>query len=470
MDETSATPLVNVVMFGWIPIVLFLFARLTPRRAVLASFVCAWLFLPVVTYDIPALPDYTKITATCAGVMLAILLFDSEYVLSLSFAPKWVDIPMIVWCLCPIATAISNQPDLTYHDGFSWALERVVSWGLPYLIGRLYLANFNGLADFTKAIFIGGLLYLPLCLYEIRMSPDLHHFVYGFYQHSVAQQERGGWFRPMVFLQHGLAVGLYMTAASLAAVWLWMTGTVKKVLRIRIEVWVCLLIGTTILCRSFAAIAFLGAGLTLTFFLLKLPMRTIVVLLAMLVAPIYVTARLAFEWDGERLVGMVYQVASIRDAASLAFRIHNERLIATRTMERPKFGWGGYSRYLVKDHNGDIVSTPDSLWIIAFGDSGLVGEVALLSLIIPVGFLLLKLRRCRWNDPALAGVGAAMIMMILYSYDNLLNNMLNPLFLLGLGGLSGLAAATKPVESKSAVANKKFSTTHPLPALSDALT
>jgi hypothetical protein len=140
-------------------------------------------------------------------------------------------------------------------------------------------------------------------------------------------------------------------------------------------------------------------------------------------------------------------------------------MIALRAMERPKFGWGGYSRYLVKDVHGRILSTPDSLWVIALGDSGILGEVALLSLLLPIAVLLVKLRGSRWGDPALAGVGAAAIMMILYSYDNLLNNMINPLFLLGLGGLSGLAATTKPVSSKVVVAVEKFAGPTTLTAL-----
>ena len=56
------------------------------------------------------------------------------------------------------------------------------------------------------SIFIGGLLYVPLCLFEIRMSPQLHKLVYGFHQHIFAQTFRFEGWRPTVFLQHGLAV------------------------------------------------------------------------------------------------------------------------------------------------------------------------------------------------------------------------------------------------------------------------
>ena len=35
------TPLVPLTMFGWIPVVLFLFSRFPPRRAVIIAFVGA---------------------------------------------------------------------------------------------------------------------------------------------------------------------------------------------------------------------------------------------------------------------------------------------------------------------------------------------------------------------------------------------------------------------------------------------
>ena len=38
------------------------------------------------------------------------------------------------------------------------------------------------LRDLCLSIIIGGVIYLPLCLYEIRMSPQLHSIFYGFLQ------------------------------------------------------------------------------------------------------------------------------------------------------------------------------------------------------------------------------------------------------------------------------------------------
>ncbi|HEX8521013.1 MAG TPA: hypothetical protein VF669_02070, partial [Tepidisphaeraceae bacterium] len=62
------TFLVPLMLFGWIPAVTYLFMVLPPRRAVIAAFLVAWLFLPMAGYKVTALPDYTKMSATVFGV------------------------------------------------------------------------------------------------------------------------------------------------------------------------------------------------------------------------------------------------------------------------------------------------------------------------------------------------------------------------------------------------------------------
>ena len=70
--------LVPVTLFGWIPFVLFLFMVLPPRRAVITAFLLAWLFLPMAGYSIHGLPDYTKMSATAAGVVVKTLAISSS--------------------------------------------------------------------------------------------------------------------------------------------------------------------------------------------------------------------------------------------------------------------------------------------------------------------------------------------------------------------------------------------------------
>ena len=113
-------------------------------------------------------------------------------------------------------------------------------------------------------------------------------------------------------------------------------------------------------------------------------------------------------------------------------------MIAQRVERHPTFGWGLFGRAFVKDSQGNIVSTPDSLWIIALGQTGIVGLTALGALMIPVAIVLWRLPLNGWSDRNYVGVVVAAVLLALYALDNLLNNMPNPIFLLALGGVSGL--------------------------------
>ncbi len=255
--------LVPIVMFGWIPVVLYLFMRIPAQRAVIVSFIVAWLFLPVAEFALPGLPDYTKMSATCYGILLATFIYDVGRFSSFKFS--WIDLPMLIWCLCPLASSITNG--LGAYDGFSTVLTQTLTWGVPYFLGRIYLNNLSGLRDLAIGIFMGGLVYVPLCLYEIRFSPQLHRILYGFHAHpDFGQTMRYGGWRPTIFMIHGLPVGLWMMAASLVGIWLWQTGVIKQVWNIPMKWLVAALLFTFILCKSTGAYFLLLLGVGILFF------------------------------------------------------------------------------------------------------------------------------------------------------------------------------------------------------------
>lgn len=255
------SPLVYIVMFGWIPFVLYLFRWLPARWAIVISFIVAWLFLPLAEFPLPGLPDYTKMSAACYGVLLATIVFDVQRFSSFRFG--WLDLPMLVWCLCPLASSLAN--DLGWYDGVSAAIAQTTSWGLPYYLGRLYLNNLDGLRKLAIAIFVGGLIYIPLCLIEVRMSPQLHRIFYGYHAHDFSQTVRYGGFRPTVFMEHGLMVGAWMMAAALIGVWLWRAGVIGQLWGIPIAQLVAALLVTNVLVKSTGALILLAIGLVILF-------------------------------------------------------------------------------------------------------------------------------------------------------------------------------------------------------------
>ena len=117
-------------------------AVLPPRRAVLAGFLFAWLFLPVAEYQFKFLPELNKMTVTSISVLLGAALFDGTRMLN--FRPRWFDVPIGVLCLAPVASSLANG--LGVYDGLSECLRQVLRWGVPYVIGRLYFSDLRGLA------------------------------------------------------------------------------------------------------------------------------------------------------------------------------------------------------------------------------------------------------------------------------------------------------------------------------------
>src|SRR5688572_3893178 len=189
--------LVELALYGWVPVCLLLFGVLKPRHAVIASYLGAWLFLPMASFRVASLPDISKVTIASLGVMLGVAFFDPNKFLSFRF--RWFDLPMLAWCLTPFASSMANG--LGWWDGCSAIVQQLALWGFPYFIGRVYFTDWESFRELAVGLFIGGLIYVPLCLFEIRFSPVLHKRIYGYYQHSFIQHVRAGGYRPMVFMQ-----------------------------------------------------------------------------------------------------------------------------------------------------------------------------------------------------------------------------------------------------------------------------
>jgi len=437
----------QIVMLAWIPAVLFLFATLPTRRAVIVAFLTAWLFLPMAGYQLKSLPDYTKMSATCAGVLLATLIFDISRLRT--YRPRWADLPMLIWCVVPFLSSVSNG--LGPYDGVSAMVERTVEWGFPYFIGRVYFRDLAALRELAIGIFIGGLVYVPLCLFEIKMSPQLHLIFYGFHQHDWVQTLRFGGWRPMVFMQHGLMVGMWMTAASLLGIWLWRTHTLRWFGSLPIWPALGLLLFTTALCKSLGSALLLVTGVV-TLFIVERGRRGWLVLIVALVPTGYMIARTAGHWEGDALVRLADRISPDR-AESLEFRLVNEDKLMARALQRPVLGWGGWGRNLVRDENTEAnTTTPDEFWVIAAGTNGLLGLSSItLAFMLPPLLFLRRVSTAHWGKPVFAPAAALSVLLLMYALDNLPNAMINPIFILCNGAVVATATARVAAQARRVV-------------------
>lgn len=440
-NEFAGTPgpLSILVMLLWIPVVFFFFSHYPAKKAVVISFILGWLFLPEIAIILPGIPDYDKSSATSYAVFLATLFFYSKRLTS--FKPGWIDFPMAIWCVCPFISSLSNG--LGAYDGVSATFEQIVVWGLPYLLGRIYLDSFLGLRQLAISIVGGGLIYAPFCLIESRMSPQLHRIFYG--AHAVgdfSQSIRLSGFRPTVFLSHGLAVSAWMMVATLLSIWLWKTKTVSNLFRIPMPWVVGILLVTFLLLKSTGAYFLLLIGVSLLFVSRQLKTILPVFLLVISICVyLYISAGTE-NYIADQLVTNLSNFLPSERIQSLEFRFNNEELLVDHARERIMFGWAGWGRSLVATgpNYWDRLAVPDSLWINAFGKYGTIGLVSMMiaMLLPPAALLMKKAPPSRWSNRDAAPMVAIAVAIIIYMVDCLLNAMINPIYIFACGGISSI--------------------------------
>ncbi len=425
------------MLWLWVPITLVIFSQFAVRRAILISYLTGWMFLPQAMIAMPGLPDLTKMSVTAIGVLLGVCWRDFSRMSAYQF--RWFDVPVLAWCLAaPIAASVLNG--LGLYDGLSEALRSTLLWAVPYFIGRQYFNDRQGVRDLAIALFVGGLIYMPLCWFEMRFSPQLHNKVYGYHAHSFAQTKRGDGFRPTVFMEHGLMVSLWMASASLVGIWLWVTGIVKKIWHIPMQYAVPVLVLTTALGKSMNSLLLMIAGSATLILSKYIPMRILAIALVA-AAPIYCVVRITGSWGGDAAITMTQMIAPDR-VLSLQFRFDNEMMLMDRAMERPIFGWGGQNRMAVRDDDGKIISVTDGLWIIALGQRGMFGLIALLGTILVPAVLALQRPATDWVKQEYAPTIALGMVMIIFMIDNLPNGMENPVYMMCGGAVAAYATRT----------------------------
>lgn len=457
-------------MLLWLPCVIYLFNVFPARRAVVISFITAWLFLPEAQFVLGGLPNYTKMSATSFGILIATIIFDVKRFNS--FRLSLLDIPMILWCISPFVASLSNG--LGAYDGASATLNQVVTWGIPYFLGRIYLNDFLGLRQLGVGMFVGGLIYVPLCLFEIRMSPQLHRILYGGHAHmDFSQTIRYDGFRPAVFLVHGLAVGAWMMAASLIGLWLWRTKSLNSVRNVPMYVLVPILLVTFVLAKSTGAYFLLVMGVGLLY--VGVYFRTAIPVYALAVGiGVYLFINTSTEnYFTDQLIDFASRIFPEDRIASLEFRFNNEEILTDKARERFWLGWGGWGRALIFDESGRQLTIPDSLWIIAFGNNGVFGLASLFSALLlpPVALFLTKCRPQMWQRKEVAPAAAVAIALMMYVTDCLLNAMINPIYVLACGGIAGVvvgvaAPVTKPKIARSRAALSDVTARRSLPGAS----
>jgi hypothetical protein len=436
MNDFGYAALLIVPLLG----ICFLFlAGATPEN-IAGVVVFQWLLLPLASIKLSeGIPVLDKTTVVAVMLLVGVLLSRPE--LFLSARPKWIDVPMLIWCLTPLASSLDNG--LGIYDGVSAVVRQIIVWGIPYALGRVLSPDTRFLFALAKALLIGAVIYAPLCLVESRLAPQLHEWVYGIPGRS--NWEQVDFFGPLrwkatVFLESQLELTPLMGIATLFGLWLWRRGKVQRVGGMALGWLVPVAATAAVLGKSFGGLSLTLAGAGVL--LLTQRFRTMLFLSVFCcVTPLYVASRTLGWWSGQDVVDFLKEDVSSVRARSFQFRLKNEDMLLAKSFQRPIWGWGSWGRSHTTDQNGKDVTIPDGMWAIAIGDHGIVGLSAfLLAWLLPVWALAMRRdRRLLWEDPRGCVVLVAAVAVVMHSIDCIANAMSNPIYPLLAGSVASIA-------------------------------
>ena len=192
-----------------VPLVIATFALLRPpRRAVLVSVLATTLFLPeLVAFDAPLIPPLDKGSLPTLCLLVGVVLTsrarikqvwsrDRGFLLLLLLGPVAM-IGTVLTNRDPIVFEASSLPGLASGDVVSEVIRALLGSVGAFFLGRTVFQDAEDARDLLRCIVIGALLYLPFVLIELRLTPQLHYWIYGYHQHNYLQARREGGFRPI---------------------------------------------------------------------------------------------------------------------------------------------------------------------------------------------------------------------------------------------------------------------------------
>lgn len=443
---------IPIVLWSWVPVTLLLFWKLPPARAAVASLLGGWLLLPTARFagatvaaDFPywimpaCLPSdgwTTKARVVGVALLLGVMAFDPGA--WRRFRPSAFDLPILGWCLCPIASGLANGrgPAASVAD----AAYLAESWGVPYLLGRLYLGHPAGLYELARGFVVGGLAYLPLCATELVAGPVFYEGLYGFHPYQRDGVARYVGSRPIAFLEHGNQLGTWLAMSALVAAWLWRSGQLRRVLGMPGGAVAAALVAQAVASQSAGAVILLVAGLG-SIELARRSGRVWPLALAMAVVLAFVGARAANLFDAKALamrtaVGRRLAAASERlDRRSLGWRLRVEERAARVALRRPALGTGTWDWWRL----GAEGERPWGLPGLVLGMYGVAGWALLLgSFLAPIAAFLGSGPPRFWSSPTRAPAAAMAGALALIGLDAILNSFVFLPILAGAGGLVGL--------------------------------
>jgi hypothetical protein len=455
-------------LIAWPLVALYLYRSRPAAAATMWTILAAQLLLPVGTFfKFEMIPqfDKTSIPNLCAlvGCTLVAQLRPRR-----TNGTVVVEVLILLCVVGPFLTSLFNGdpiyigvtvlPGVGAYDGISAVISQVIML-IPFFLGRQFFRSTADTQNLFSVLSLAGLAYSILLLFEIRFSPQLHNWVYGYYPSDFIQEMReGGGFRPMVFMGHGLVASFFAMTAAVASATLW-RARVRIVKFAPTGAVTAYLSAVLILCKSGAATVY-GVVLLPLVSWTKPAFQMRIAAILVSIALLYPLLRSYDVFPTNTLVEFANTIDEQR-AASLRYRFDQEGLLLERASQRFLLGWGRYGRNRVFTEDwrgiGGDSSVTDGLWIIVLGQFGIVGFIAEFGLLAISVFRAARALKFAESFRDSVFLSALALIVAVNMIDLLPNSALSPWTWLLVGSLLG---RSEMILARSR--NRKLQTASPL--------
>src|SRR5512135_2955954 len=196
----SPNALAWAALAGWPVAALVVYGTVPERRLARTT---AWmLLLPVmflpsnIQLKTQGIPYLDKYRLTFVSIAVALALFHRRR--PLRDAARWVPAALLAAMVAGVVATVRTNgdvlifgprtlPGLTSYDILSVSAGMLLDIYLPFFIGQRVFRTGADLRDLFDVLSLAGLVYVPFCLFEVRFSPQLHYWVYGYYPSDFVQ-------------------------------------------------------------------------------------------------------------------------------------------------------------------------------------------------------------------------------------------------------------------------------------------
>jgi hypothetical protein len=461
-----------IFMLGSYPLLIIgFFSLYKPARALTLSLVVAEVILPPkITLPIAYPTWLTKWTLAPLATFVVLLIMASKS-LRRSRPLRGVESSFVILLVGAFMTMWTNRDALHYgpvvlqgesfSDFFSDAVRSVSDPWVVFFMGRAVFKSSRDLVYLCRTMAVAAVCLIIPILIEIRLSPQLNHWIYGYEPSDFSQLVRGSGYRPEVFFGHGLMLSAFLLAClvlsvGLARAKLSVSGYSAKVF--------CVAIGVTLIaCKSMGSILY--ALILVPVLLWASPKR--VATIATILMLVFVSYPI-LRWNGiipTKGITDFFVGISQERAHSLQYRFNMEDGMLDLARQRAWFGFGNYGRFFVYNPvTGARETVPDGVVALTLAGRGFV---CFYSYFFPYAYAILRARRLimKLRKPSNRALLAALSLQCsIILFDLIINSAFIPLFMTFFGILYAMPSVMMKEEAAESAAAEEWGYPEPAPA------